>query len=382
MKIPSLKLSPRYTLYASGIVAVLLVGGIATQQVYQHLKQTSPGVAAAAGEPLPVMVQTVEIGLVDQLVGAQAIAAEKQLVPIRTSLGTVRVRRVHVQLGEVVKAGRVLIEMDDTLQKAALDTARIQRDSYIQEVQQTGERLPKIQTLFSEGMATADELRKAMQDEAEARVKLSSSESRLVQANADHKATRILAPVNGIVTECDLNPGTVVRQGTDLMKLSEINPILVNAMMGEEKINYVHVGQQAEISFYAFPGRKFQGEVVIVKPSIEQKSRLVTAIIRVKNPQFEIKPGMNGMAQLQYRREALRVPGIALLSRKDGVAHVFAVDDEGIAHLRQVETGAASEGYVEVVDGLEPGDRVVVVGQAALSDKVRVRVGDKHAAHL
>jgi Cu(I)/Ag(I) efflux system membrane fusion protein len=231
-------------------------------------------------------------------------------------------------------------------------------------------------------MATADELRKAMQEEAEARVKLSSAESRLAQANDDYQATRVRAPVSGIVTACDLNPGTVVRQGTDLMKISEINPVLVNAMMGEEKTNYVYIGQEAEITFYAFPGRKFQGEVVIVNPSIDEKSRLVTAIIRVKNPKFEIKPGMNGMAQLQYRREALRVPGIALLSQKDSAAHVFAVDDQGVAHLRQLRLGASSEGYFEVIEGLERGDRVVVVGQSALSDKVRVRVGDQHAAHL
>jgi len=365
---------------AAGIVglAIAVFTGV---NVYQHLVQTDPKLASATGAPLPVQTKVVQRAEVAQVIGAEAIAAESQLVPIRTSLMTARVTRIPVKLGDVVREGQLLIEFEGNLQKIGLASAQAQLDGYRREFDLIHKHLTGMEDLYKRGLASDDELRKAVQEDTDQIAKVTTAELKYGQANEDYQATRILAPVSGIITERELNPGTVVRQGIDLIKLSAIDPIYVTATLSEDKIKYVFVNQEANLSFYAFPGRNFQGKVAIIKPSVDQKSRLVSVIIRIDNRKLEVKPGMNGVAQLKSRAEALRVPGIALLSSKENSAYVFVVDNNDVAHVRPVTTGASAGGFVTIESGLAEGERVVVVGQTALVDNASVRIGADYVAN-
>ena len=363
------------TLKIIAIAAFTLVIAIAytATRVYQHLTQTDPKVAAAAGTPLPVGTKIAERGEVNQIIGAEAVAGESQLVPIRTSLKTVRATNIAVNLGDVVHKGDLLIEFDNDLQNVALESAKAQLNSYRKQLSLTQENVRNLENLYKRNLISVTEMLKATSDESELTAKVAALELQLNQAKEDLKATKIRSPVSGIVTERTLNPGTVANQGMDFIKLSTIDPIHITAKLSEDKIPYLFLNQEAELFFYAFPNRSFKGQIAIINPSIEEKSGLISVIIRVDNPTLELKPGMNGNIRLNSTYQALRIPSIALISAKNSSAYVFVVDDSNVAHLRQVTTGASSNGLVTIESGLEEGEKVVVVGQASLADNMRVQ---------
>jgi RND family efflux transporter MFP subunit len=170
----------------------------------------------------------------------------------------------------------------------------------------------------------------------------------------------------------------VVRNTSDLVTLTGINPIHVVTKLGEDRIKYVHLGQDAEVSFYAFPEKTFKGKVVIVNPSVDLQTRLVSVIVLVDNPDLKLMPGMSGITTLNAQHDNVRVPAVAVMAAGDGNAYVFVADADDVAHIRPVKTGAGSAGFVEILAGVSAGERVVVVGQAALHDKQKVRVGTEY----
>lgn len=363
-----------YLLALAGVLLILTFFGI--KYVIVHLKETNPKIAKALSAPLPVKVQLATAGGVDELIGAEVVAKASQSIPIRTMLSIGKVMKIHVQLGQEVRAGQLLIEIDDTLLNAALAAAVSQAESARIELEQSQVKLARMDELYRNRRVTEDEFRKAVHEKASKEFNWANANYKLAQAKYDLRGCRIESPVAGVVTTLDLYEGTIVKQASDLLTLNALDPILMHAKVSEEKAKSVFVGQEMEVSLYAFPGRKFKAKVAVIQPSVDEETHLFTVIARLENQNLEVKPGMNGVAYLKANRQALKIPSIALISAQDGSAVIFVVDGDNIAHLRKVKTDSSAQGYVEVKEGLAEGDRVVVVGQASLHDNDKVLIGD------
>jgi RND family efflux transporter MFP subunit len=308
--------SPRLKLAAA---VVVVLGGVATaaffgQRVYTHMTLTDARVAAAAGAPKPVMVKAVSRGPIEQVLGAEATATESQLVPIRTSLTIATVAEAPVKLGDVVQQGQLLIRFDAAVPAAKLESARRDLQSAGGDLALLQERIATLRELNARGLASDDELRSAALQESAIRARMTAATLKQQEAANELRATQIVAPVSGVITDGELYPGMVVRGGTDLMTLRAIDPIHVTAMLSQDKIKGVFIGQPVDLSLYAFAERRFEGKVVLVKPTVDNQTRLVPVIVRLENPQLEIMPGMNGIARLKSAREGLRAPSVAVMS--------------------------------------------------------------------
>lgn len=362
---------------AGGVLALALAA--LGMRLFGHLTSTSPDVAAALNKPLPVAVHTVSRGVMEQVLGAEASAGESQLVPIRSSLMTARVVEAHVKLGDIVKQGSLLFRLGSGVQDVAVESARNQLAIDQRDYEAAAKRLKVVQELNAEGLASADEVKVAAKEHSDVARRVQDDLVKVRAASEDQRATVAVAPVTGVLTAGELHPGMVVRAGVDLLTLSAIDPIDVTVKVSEDKVKYARVGQTAEITFYAFPGRVFPGKVVLINPTIENKTRLVSLIVRIDNPKLELTPGMTGVATIKSRREVLRIPAIALVSVKEGSPYVFVVDATNHARLRPVSLGTQGDGFVEVESGLAEGERIVVVGQTALGDNREVRIGTEYA---
>jgi membrane fusion protein (multidrug efflux system) len=136
----------------------------------------------------------------------------------------------------------------------------------------------------------------------------------------------------------------------------------------------------AQVEVDAFPGEQFSGAVSRVAPVFDPATRTATIEIEVPNPGFRLKPGMYARVRLTVEEKpaALTVPRNAIVDQ-NGVRGVFLVVED-TAHFQGVTTGIQDEAYVEVVEGLTDGQRVVTSGALALRDGDRVIPLDNGAA--
>ncbi len=362
---------------AMAICLLVAAGAAVSIKVLTHLTQTSAAVAERMDAPMPVRVAVVKREGMETRVGGEGVVTQSSVVPIRSKVAS-RIAEIPVELGDVVQQGQKLVVLDSTLQRSALRDAQEQLASARAELNLSKDKLQRLEDLFRREYVTSDELEKAMAEKLHGEQAVSAAAAKLVQTDEDLRATAVYAPGSGVITERRTHPGTIAQPYSDLMTLSVIDPVLVEVSLSEEKTRSIFLGQDADMLFYAFPGRRFTGTVAVIKPVVDEKTRTLSVLVRVANPDLSLKPGMRGVVNLKHTQEALRVPGIAMLSARDRQALVFVVDKENIAHLRPIKVGEGAGGYVEVKDGLTAGERVVVVGQAALHDKDKIQIGGEY----
>jgi len=182
---------------------------------------------------------------------------------------------------------------------------------------------------------------------------------RLIETGEVRKALTIHAPVSGIVMEKDVFQGQAFQPGTKLYMIADLSEVWVNAEIFESDVGIVREGMPAGISVAALPGETLSGTVEYVYPTLEDRTRSMRARIAISNPGARLKPGMYATVTLSADLgETLSVPASAVLhSGERAVAFV----DMGSGRLmpHELRLGLRGDERVQVLDGLEPGQRVV-----------------------
>jgi membrane fusion protein, multidrug efflux system len=363
---------------ALALTLVVVLLSVVLSVVVWHLKNTYWKAARFFGAPIPVQVVRVGAGTVTELLPAEGIAKEFEIVPL-SALVTGRVTAINVRLGETVRKGQRLVEIDATALLSQLATAEAQLAASRQELELHARRAASMQELFSRQLVAENELHEALLKKLAAEKAVAQNGDAVVQTSVNLASARIDSPVNGIVTVRDVYVGATLRGQTPVMTVAQTDPILVQASYAEDKIRDIYIGQPARVSLYAFPNRFFEGKVRWINPTVDPTTRLMAVQVILPNADLKLQPGMRGIVWLGARQpEVLRVPGIAVLSAHEDLGYVFVVDESGTARVRQIRTGGYAEGFMEVKRGLQPGERVVVVGQVGLKENDKVRIFDEN----
>lgn len=198
------------------------------------------------------------------------------------------------------------------------------------------------------------------------------SEEQIQQILATREVQRALtlhAPASGVVVEKNVVVGQAVQPGQTLYTIADLAVVWVEADLRENEAGSVREGTRATLEFAAFPGRPFNGRVEYVYPTLQEASRTIKARVAVANPDARIKPGMYATVRFTTpRRAALTVPAAAVV--RTGERSMVFVDMGGGRLLPQeIETGSVGDEYVEVLTGLEPGQRVVTSAQFLLDSE-------------
>lgn len=192
---------------------------------------------------------------------------------------------------------------------------------------------------------------------------------RLIETGEVRKTLTLYAPTSGIVMEKDVFEGQAFRSGQNLYMIADLSGVWVNAEVFESDAALVREGMPAEVSIAALPGRSFAGLIEYVYPTIEDRTRSMRARISIPNPSGDLKPGM--YATVTFRPELgelLTVPSSAVLySGESAVAFVDMGGGSIMPH--ELSLGVRGENYVQVLDGLEPGQRVVTSAQFLLDSE-------------
>jgi len=189
---------------------------------------------------------------------------------------------------------------------------------------------------------------------------------RLLETGDVQKALTLYAPVSGVVMEKDVFPGQAFQAGANLYVIADLSEVWVNAEIFEADGGLVRAGMSAEVTVEALPGRSLSGRIEYVYPTLEDRTRSMRARIALANPRAELKPGMYATVRLTAQiGDALSLPASAVLHT--GERAVTFVDMGGGSLMpHELELGVRGGDFVQVLSGVEPGQRVATSAQFLL----------------
>jgi cobalt-zinc-cadmium efflux system membrane fusion protein len=174
------------------------------------------------------------------------------------------------------------------------------------------------------------------------------------------------SPIDGIVVERNATVGASVGTDANLFKIIDLSRVWIDANVFEKDLQQVKPGQEVKLTVTAFPGSTFSGRVILINSVVDPDTRTVKVRTEVPNPDGRLKPDMFANVQIvtALNRTAISIPQSAVLN-DEGKTIVF-VADGGEYKKRQVQAGIQNNDRVEIVDGLNAGDKVVVKGNYLL----------------
>jgi len=184
----------------------------------------------------------------------------------------------------------------------------------------------------------------------------------------------IEAPASGVVTDSKVVEGAYIKAGDSLYTIVNLSRVWVYADIYEREIPKVSIGQHAEVSGDALAGDTLEGIVAYIYPSVDLKTRTVQVRLELPNPGLKLRPGMYVTVTLldEAPRQKLAVPSEAVLN--SGVRQVVILSLGGGHYApREVKIGAESDGYDEVLAGLDQGDRIVTSAQFLIDSESNLR---------
>ena len=273
---------------------------------------------------------------------------------------TGRIAEIAFKEGEQVKAGDVLVRLDDALAKAEVSDAKARLDL----AQANFERA---QTLSRSGSGTERALDEATSALASAHATQELAGTRLSKLS-------ITAPFDGRVGLRDISIGAYATPGAPIVNLEKIDQLKLDFRLPETVLTEVSVGQEVEVTVDALRGRVFSGKVYAIDPHVDVNGRSLRIRARVPNPEEVLRPGLFARVIIKglEERQVVRVPESAVVpSGNDKL--VFSIVG-GKAKANKVTVGRRRAGEVEILTGIEEGTQVVVSGQMRLRDGIGVEI--------
>ena len=343
------------------VVAVALLVGAGLTWRHYSKPQLVPAAKPAAGpaRALPVKVATVRQDAVVEAVTAVGTLLANEAVMIRPEIDG-RIESIHFLEGQLVRKGDKLVSLDASEVEAQLASA-------VAAANLNRSRLRRAEELQAKKFISAQAL-------DEARENLNQTTAREAEIKAKLAKSIIRAPFEGVTGLRQVSPGAYTKAGQDVARLEGIGTLKLDFRVPELYLRKIRVGQDLAVTVDAYPAETFNGAIYAIEPSVDEATRTVMLRARLPNPGVRLKPGMFARVnlKLERRENALLVPEQAIVPRGSG-RYVFRIVD-GKAVQTKVELGLRRPGEVEIVAGLEAGQRIVADGQLKLRDGSAVSV--------
>lgn len=319
----------------------------------------------AGGGQAALAVQTVPASMMTFADTVEAVGTTRAVRAVELHPATTgRVSALHIIPGAEVRAGAVLLRLEDAAERAALKSA----EATLAEARAAYDRQAR---LDSSGSTTG-----AAIEAAQATLLRAEAERDMAQAALDDLELR--APFAGVVGFTDLAPGQLVTPADIVTSLDDLSRIEVGFRVPERVMARIAPGLGVTLVSSAWPGRVFDGTINAVDTRVDQATRSIALRAVVDNGDGAMVPGMFMEVSLVLdRRQALAVPERALII-SGTQAHVFAVQD-GRARRVEVVTGQSRDGLIEVSGALEEGTAVIVSNLHRVTEGADLRPAEEVA---
>jgi multidrug efflux pump subunit AcrA (membrane-fusion protein) len=324
------------------------------------------------------------------------------------------VTALHVREGDRVRAGQLLVEIDNRDANAHLQKANAglrEAQEALAEVEQSinaaqsarsaaeankrlasatlnryqallerksvsPQEFDEVKAKYQVAEAEADRAEKVLQmlaakkSQVAARVDQAKAEIANAQINAGY--ARITAPASGVVTAKSIEVGATATPGAPLLTIEDDVNYRLEAAVEESKLSRIRLNDAVRVRIDAIGDEELTGTVAEILPAADPASRSYTVKIALPARRM-LRPGLYGKARfISGQKQAILVPHTSVVQRGQ-LTGVFAVDDKGISRLRLVKTGKSYGDRVEILSGLNEGERIVIDGAANVNDGSRVQ---------
>ena len=197
----------------------------------------------------------------------------------------------------------------------------------------------------------------------------------LEERGTPNKTMTIYSPVDGIVTEKMVRKGQNIMAGMELYKIADLSTVWVLAEVYQYELPWVKVGGQVEIEISYLPGKSFKGTITYIYPYLSMETRTAKVRVEVRNtPNFELKPDMYATVKIvsPLSIEAVVVPDQAIIRSGERNVVVVALGG-GYFDPRDVKLGVMAEGYVQILDGVQEGEKIVVSSQFLIDSESNLK---------
>jgi membrane fusion protein, multidrug efflux system len=315
------------------------------------------GLVLAEQKPLVEVAQPERTLVRDELVTFGSLRSDESTM-IRPEVEG-RLATLHFQEGLAVKAGDLLVGLDDAIARAELAQAQANLDL-------AEKSFARAQMLFKRGASNAQALDEASSQQQAARASLALSQARLDK-------TQIRAPYDGVLGLRLVSVGDYLSPGDDIVNLEVLDPLKLDFRVPQKAVSQVRVGQVVELSLDAYGGERFQGRIIALNPRLDEVGRSQAIRAQVANADHRLKPGqfVKVSVILAERPQALVIPEEAVMPMGELLFVNLVVD--GKVERRQIRIGQRLRGRAEVVEGLQGDETIISAGWQKVSPGHEVR---------
>ena len=310
-------------------------------------------------QAVPVKVTEAAVQPFRDIIEALGTAQANESVVI-TAQTQDKVIAVHFNDGQTVQAGDLLVELD-----AREELARVQELKF--RLAEANRQYQRLQDLRKQNAASAQQVETQDVIVKEIVAQLEVAETQLAQK-------QISAPFDGRLGIRQISVGSLVSPGQQITTLDDITPIKLDFSVPELFFASLAVGQQVTARSGAYPDRDFTGTIRSIDSRVDPLTRSIMVRAEVPNNEGLLRPGMLLRVQLLRSVDSvLQLPERAVVPL-DTRHFVYVVGDDNIAKERQITIGRRKPGIVEVISGIEPGERVVSDGLVRMRDGIAVTI--------
>ncbi|OEK06338.1 efflux RND transporter periplasmic adaptor subunit [Roseivirga misakiensis] len=293
--------------------------------------------------PTMISVATAQYRPFEFLINSSGTIASGNELAI-TFQGSGVLEQLNIKNGQMVKKGQIIGQLENTQQEFALEKAKV--------------ALEDAQVRFTDASMTyGSEISDLQKKNIEVQNGVPTARINLREAEMNLAKTQILAPITGIIAELEEKEGNIVSSGSKLAAIYEPKNLTLSAKILETDYQYVSIGQRADVYALSFREKVFEAFVNEINPKVDDNG-MVEVKLQLKDTEG-LLPGMNANAVIRIpQSDNIIVPRDALVI-KSGRQVVFTFED-GMAKWKYVKVGLDNGVDIEILEGLEEGDQVIV----------------------
>jgi membrane fusion protein (multidrug efflux system) len=337
---------------------------------------------------VPVEVEVVSASSIEETIELTGWIKANQIVDVASKVpGRVESLRIlsdgggllAVEEGVSVKKGRQLAVIDHDIYLAQLAAAQASVEARKVELADAEREKKRIIALYEGGSATEQSKDKVVTAAELAASSLSLAKANLELAQINLRESKIVSPINGIITVKHIDEGNMIRAGDRIVTIADMEMVKVIVAVAERYGAKIAVGMPAKIRIDTFPDKEFDAKVYSIHPALDAQTHTIQIEIRLNNNELLLKPGMFARVTLitERKENVVVIPRDVVLGGKIDRHYVYVVEEASeskIAHKHLVEIGIKQADRYEITNGLEAGDTLVVNGMNYLMEGMGVEI--------
>lgn len=332
------------------------------------------------------VVKTTSFTRVRSYVGNVSASKQVKVIPLASE----RILKYPWENGDYVEKGQVIAEIRNEVSKRALDALNAQLKSVNAQLAAGERELKRVQSMYESNIVSRQQLDQAMDGVTTLNATKQQMLATLEQSKLGLDYARVVAPIDGVISQKSSEVGDIASSAMPLCVLLDMQTLKVTLNMHEGDVPYVKLGQEVKLRFDAFPGEVVTAKITRIMPYVNTSSRTNTVEAEFANTkieatgQYNFKSGMysNAEVALVSTNDAIVVAPNSLLLDPElleqqvagqTLRRVFVLNSDSTVSARVVEVGERNGDFIQILKGLNPGDKLVTRGHHMLIDGEKVR---------